>query len=499
MKRTVRICLLILVMFVTAFLLAACTPGSEAPDDPTEKGTGVTSGALALSEDGKTLVGVVAYDTEVFSFARDITVARRARISVYANEACTVKLSRKVSISFGDNLFYLRVTNGPNCTVYRVVIRRGEMATLSFDLSEGAADLSALPAQHETVGMKPSSLPQPTWAGHLFAGWYTDPDCTLPYAAEDVLAGDTTLYAGWKPGPGGTVDLKWLCDGAEYASSTVAYGEVPAFPADPASDDDRLFAGWLTADGALADPTAPVTDHMTFTASFITEKHTLTYLYEGEIVGTDTVFLGTAATEPDPPFTMDPVAFLGWYEAGVALPFDFAAGIDRDLTLEARFTSPDFTRTASFTVTLPMVEGTRELLDALLPGGAGRPLVNAARVLRRTVKGLGDIALGASFSVRLEKGGEYGFSFTAASEDETHSVTVADAITSDEAVVIAGTLHLGVALSDEGRETLTYAEMLKELIGYIDFDDPEAAGEQIRFIISLILSQIGGAGTGGAF
>ncbi len=495
MKRTFRLFVLALAALAVVLSFAACSTGGFAdPDaDVTVKDTGVLSRALTLSEDGKTLAGVVAYDTEVFSFARDITLAHRARMSVYTDEACTVKVPKKVTLSSGDNVYYLRVTNGPSSAVYRAVIRRGEKAVLAFNTGDAFLTYAE---QNETVGMKPASLPLPAWEGHLFTGWYTDPECTTPFTADDAVSGDAVLYAGWKPGPGGRVCLNYLCDGKVYASMLVPYGEPITFPVPPASDEDRLFAGWLDENGEPVDPTVPVTDHATFTAFFITEKHTVTYLYEGETLHTDTVFYGMTAAEAAAPSVTDPVAFLGWYEEGGALPFDFTAGIDRDVTLYARFTSPDFTRTASFTVTLPVTEEAKELFDSLFPDGTDDLSVNVARIFRHTVAGVGEMALSADFSVRVDRGGRYTFGAEMTSDDGSYTAALTDEITSDTAVVITGSLHLGVALTDETRDALSYAEMLGDLLGDIDFGDRDAAEAQIRFIISLIFSQIGGAGDG---
>jgi len=491
MKRTFRLFVLALAVLAVVLSLAACSSGGFAdPDaDVTVKDTGVVSHALTLSEDGTTLAGVVAYDTEVFSFARDITLAHRARMSVYTDEACTVKVPKKVTLSYGDNVYYLRVTNGASSAVYRAVIRCGEKATLSFNTGDAFLTYAE---QDETVGMKPGSLPLPVWEGHIFTGWYTDPECTAPFTADDAVFGDAVLYAGWKPGPGGRVCLNYLCDGEVYASILTPYGEPITFPVPPASDENRLFAGWLDENGDLVDPTVPVTDNATFTAFFITEKHTVTYLYEGETLYTDTVFHGMTATEPDAPSVTDPVVFLGWYEEGAALPFDFTAGIDRDVTLYARFTAPDFTRSASFTATLPLTGDAAALLDRWLSADADTQSVHFARLLRRTVDGVGEVALGATLSARVERGGEYTFSLEAVSDDGSYRAECADEITADTAVVITGTVHVGATLTDEAHEALTYAQMLGDLLGDIDFGDRDAAEAQIRFIISLIFSQIGG-------
>lgn len=64
--------------------------------------------------------------------------------------------------------------------------------TLTFETNGGSA-LPAVTAKHGTA----LSLPQPTWYGHTFDGWYLDQDFTERAVFTLMPTADTTVYAKW--------------------------------------------------------------------------------------------------------------------------------------------------------------------------------------------------------------------------------------------------------------------------------------------------------------
>ena len=109
------------------------------------------------------------------------------------------------------------------------------------------------------------SLPEPEYANHTFAGWYTEREGgTLvdPSAAEKPLfAGDTTLYAHWK---GASYTVRFDANGGEGAMTDQArtVGDGRALTKCAFTRASDAFANWNTepdgsgvpyADGALGD------------------------------------------------------------------------------------------------------------------------------------------------------------------------------------------------------------------------------------------------------
>jgi uncharacterized repeat protein (TIGR02543 family) len=87
--------------------------------------------------------------------------------------------------------------------------------------------------------------------GHTFAGWYTNPECTVAYGGGAVYQ-DTTLYAKWSAqsytvtfnGNGGTL--------AGQSPVSVSWGQRAIPPVIPPTRAGNTFAGWMETSGGPA-------------------------------------------------------------------------------------------------------------------------------------------------------------------------------------------------------------------------------------------------------
>ena len=155
----------------------------------------------------------------------------------YADEARTQK------VDFGSE----NAPTAPAKTVSYYAKWVGLNNTVSFDSNGGSAVESATGRTGETIAAPAA----PSRTGYVFAGWYSDQNCTKKWDFDsDTVPGAMTLYAGWTPAQytvtfdanGGTVK-----PASKSVSYDGTYGELPT-PTRQGYD----FLGWFTAqtDGA---------------------------------------------------------------------------------------------------------------------------------------------------------------------------------------------------------------------------------------------------------
>ena len=160
----------------------------------------------------------------------------------------------------------------------------------------------------------------PTRTGHLFQGWYTDPECTQPYDFTTPVTKSMTLYAKWDVntytvtfdnGYGGLYD--------EY-TQYVQYGRKVNNPGAP-ERPGYTFEGWYVDQTFQTqwDFNDTVTQTMTLYARWAQDPYYLFYhLGEGaEIVNknafeTCEIHYGDVIQEPEDPI-WEGYTFQGWY------------------------------------------------------------------------------------------------------------------------------------------------------------------------------------------
>ncbi len=103
--------------------------------------------------------------------------------------------------------------------------------TITFDANGG----SVAPASAQTTDGKLTALPQPSYAGHIFQGWFTAKTGGEAVTTTTVFTADTIIYAQWK---------------AESSTPSTPTGPgKPAEPDGPATEDSE---GWSAIEDELA-------------------------------------------------------------------------------------------------------------------------------------------------------------------------------------------------------------------------------------------------------
>ena len=107
----------------------------------------------------------------------------------------------------GDTTFSYSADDTANSTLSTAAYSAGqqqaaavvsaETHSVSFNLNGGTmAETNPVEVAHGEKATKPAA--DPTYAGHVFAGWYSDAGLTTPFDFKNtVITADTTVYAKW--------------------------------------------------------------------------------------------------------------------------------------------------------------------------------------------------------------------------------------------------------------------------------------------------------------
>ena len=102
---------------------------------------------------GKTIYGKVSNDTETFYFTDEIELKGGASYSVYKDFDCANEIvSKTVKLEVGDNTFYILEKCGSDSKFYTVTVRRREIYTVTFSISDGT------PIENNTVKIEEDNI-----------------------------------------------------------------------------------------------------------------------------------------------------------------------------------------------------------------------------------------------------------------------------------------------------------------------------------------------------
>ena len=138
-----------------------------------------------LELDGTDIFGKVSNATSTFSFINEIAIADSAKYTVSTDiNGLNVIPTKTVSLSIGDNTFYILVENGKDLGLYTVVIRRRPMYNVSFNVN-GGTSVSSQTIEEDHFATEPTTERR----GYTFDKW--DYDFSKP------IIKDTTITASW--------------------------------------------------------------------------------------------------------------------------------------------------------------------------------------------------------------------------------------------------------------------------------------------------------------
>ena len=204
-----------------------------------------------------------AYEITGFSFEK-VGIQERNREHFYYGDNIKGKQYN------GAKFYYTR-------NKYNIVYHNGNQEPSKKECSFGA-DIA------NEGSYKPQTHPAGVESDYTFAGWYQDPEGTVPYdfAGKTMPANNIIVYAKWAA-PTYTVkfDLNGAISEGAYSDQTVEKGKLATKPADP-TRDGYTFAGW-TKNGSPFSFQTQITEDTTLTAQWISkEKYPLTYVSNNE-------------------------------------------------------------------------------------------------------------------------------------------------------------------------------------------------------------------------
>ena len=146
---------------------------------------GVELRTNTLELDGTDIFGKVSNATSTFSFINEIAIADSAKYTVSTDiNGLNVIPTKTVSLSIGDNTFYILVENGKDLGLYTVVIRRRPMYSVSFNVN-GGTSVSSQTIEEDHFATEPTTERR----GYTFDKW--DYDFSQP------IIKNTTITASW--------------------------------------------------------------------------------------------------------------------------------------------------------------------------------------------------------------------------------------------------------------------------------------------------------------
>ncbi|HHX00025.1 MAG TPA: hypothetical protein GX740_01800, partial [Acholeplasmataceae bacterium] len=245
--------------------------------------------------------------------------------------------------------------------------------TVTFD-TDGGSEIAAVQV---TDGEKLTLPADPTKAGHVFAGWFTNAAKTIPFNKDVPITGNITLYAKWDVAEY-TVTFE-SNGGTEVPATGVNHGDTVTRPTPP-TREGYTFTGWFT-DEELEneyDFSTEVTSDLTLYAGWEINTYTVMFNTDGgSTVDSQAVEFGGKVTKPEDPTKEDHI-FAGWFkDANLTTEFDFEEEVvTADIIIYAKW---EFDMTGKAAVEFELNGGEFDLFgyDAFLQGV---PLSHALKV-----------------------------------------------------------------------------------------------------------------------
>ncbi len=113
----------------------------------------------------------VSNATEEFSFEDKIQVSDLAEYKIYSDEDCQSEVQKVNAVVEGENIFYVKVTCGFDKEVYKLLVHRNRIFTVTFD-TLGGTEIPSVQVEEGSLVSKPTQIPEKV--GYSFNGWDYD-------------------------------------------------------------------------------------------------------------------------------------------------------------------------------------------------------------------------------------------------------------------------------------------------------------------------------------
>ncbi len=222
-----------------AFLVGCDKENTEVPEGPVESVQGVLDGTQEsfdektytysfVTNGGSDVKGGSLYKNEFVAKPQDPVRYGYKFTGWYFDEDCT-KLAEFVNYKMParDMTFYAGWS---------------KYSLISFD-TNGGEEMDPIMGD---AGDPVRNVPDPVWEGHIFEGWFADPDCTAEYVFTTLPSSDITVYAKWHVCRE-NVTVTFYANGEQVSTGAHTEGDVITLGvSDPAGDEAQYleFAGW---------------------------------------------------------------------------------------------------------------------------------------------------------------------------------------------------------------------------------------------------------------
>jgi len=259
------------------------------------------------------------YELEYSSEHETVATYANGKVTGIAVGETKVKVSVK-----GNEKIYAEAT---------IIVEEVVKHTVTFN-TDGGTEIAAVEVEN---GAKLTLPAEPTKDGHVFEGWFTNAEKTIPFNVAVSITSNLTLYAKWELADY-TVTFE-TNGGTEVNSREVKHGSKLPQVMNPFKEN-YTFVGWFVDEDLTEefDFDTEIYEDMTLYAKWELVEYSVVFMVDNAEYETQMVKYGEAPTLPEEP-TKEGFDFVGWFkDFNRTQEFDFEEDVvESDLILYAKW------------------------------------------------------------------------------------------------------------------------------------------------------------------
>jgi len=237
--------------------------------------------------------------------------------------------------------------------------------TITF-IENGGSDVTDITQDYGTTLI----IPVPVKTYHVFDGWFTDVDLTVPFTHVNMPLGGATLYAKYTQNE---YTLTWHDGSMTPLVQVYGLGQSITPPSDPIKVG-YTFGGWFKDQLHLEpfDITVMTANDINAYAKWTINFYTVVYNTHGGDFLIDDELVPYMSEVPYPgTITKQGMIFDGWYaDDAYTIPFDFESMPAANITIHAKWIIDDgYARISTILETDPYHVKVRGIIYYMFPGG----------------------------------------------------------------------------------------------------------------------------------